>query len=160
MVNQTSAAGPFRLRLNELNSSDIEVGETRTVNTRSLKAGPRNKEGGLTKYYGQRGGFDFVQVINQTNEILAVETDGGAQQDVPPNTSVNVSGSGPNADGYRESASYTRVSVENTGIVNNSAANAEEISVAFGNQPRPEEAAKSGLAFEPLDFVPGLVRNG
>ena len=160
MVNQTSAAGPFRLRLSELDSSDLSVGEKRTINTRSLEAGPRNKRGGLTKYYGDRGGFDFVQVVNSTDEILAADTDGSAEQDVPPATSINVSGAGPNADGAREAASYTRVTIENTGIATGAAVDPEKISIAFGNQPRPEEGAQGGIAFEPLEFVPGVVRNG
>ena len=160
MVRQTSAAGPFRVRLSEIDDSDIAVGETRVVDTRTLKAGPRNKRGGLKKYYGARGGFDFVQVVNSTDEILAANTDGSVEQDVPPSTSVNVSGAGPNAKGPRESASYTKVAVTNTGIANNAVVKPEEVAVAFGNQPRPEESESGEIAFEPLDFVPGLVRNG
>lgn len=160
MVRQTSAAGPFKFRLSELHGSTLNVGETVEVNTRSLKAGPRGKKGGLTKYYGSRGGFDFVQVVNATDDILEADADGAVAQDIPPATSVNISGVGPEVEAKGQVASYTRVSVENTGIATGAAVDAEKITVAFGNQPRPEESRGSELAFEPLEFVPGVVRNG
>jgi len=160
MVNQTSAAGPFKIRLSELDSTLMAPGDTRVINTRSIAAGPRGKEGGLTKYYGSRGGFDFVQVVNSTDEILAADTDGSVEQDVPPSTSINVSGAGPNAEGAREAAAYTRVSVTNTGIAQGADVDPEKVTVAFGNQPRPEESERGELAFDPIEFVPGVVRNG
>ena len=160
MTPQTSAAGPFKFRLSELHGSTLAVDETAVVNTRSLNGGPRNKQGGLTKYYGARGGFDFVQVVNSTGEILEANADGAVAQDVPPSTSINISGVGPQVEAESQVASYTRVSVTNTGIANSAGVATEEIAVAFGNQPRPEEAGGGGLAFDPLEFVPGVVRDG
>ena len=160
MVRQTSAAGPFKFRLSRFTSGQLEVDETVAVNTSQIEAGPRNKEGGLTKFYGQRGGFDFVQVVNSTDEILAADADGTAAQDVPPSTSVNISGVGPEVKVSGEEVSYTRVSVTNTGIANNQAVEPNEIAVAFGNQPRPEESRQEGIAIDVIDPLPGVVRRG
>jgi hypothetical protein len=160
MSPQTSAAGPFKFRLSELHGSTLDVGETVVVNTRSLNGGPRNKQGGLTKYYGRRGGFDFVQVVNSTAEILEANADGAVAQDVPPSTSINISGVGPQIEAESQVTSYTRVAVTNTGIATSGGVATEEITVAFGNQPRPEESQQAGIAFDPLEFVPGVVRNG
>ena len=159
MPNKTSAAGPFKFRLSRFHGSTLGQNERATINTRSIEAGPRNKKGGLTKYYGARGGFDFVQVVNSTDEILEADADGAVAQDIPPATSVNISGVGPEVEAKGQVASYTRVTVENTGIATNGGVSTEKIAVAFGNQPRPEEARESELAFEPLQFVPGVVRN-
>ena len=160
MVKRTSAAGPFKFRLSELYGSSLESGATATVNTRSIEAGPRNKEGGLTKYYGTRGGFDFVQVVNSTDEILEADADGSVAQEIPPSTSVTISGVGPDVEAQGQVTSYTVVRVTNTGIAVGNAVDTEKIAVSFGNQPRPEESQGSELAFEPLQFVPGVVRNG
>jgi len=160
MPRQTSAAGPFKFRLDELHGPTLSPGETVTVNTRSAEAGPRDKKGGLKKYYGRRGGFDFVQVVNSTDEILEADADGAVAQDIPPSTSINISGVGPEVEAEGQVASYTRVSVANTGIAAGNDVATEEIAVSFGNQPRPEESRSSGLAFDPISFVPGVVRNG
>jgi hypothetical protein len=136
----------------------MDVDETAVLDTSELNAGPRNKEGGLKKYYGRRGGFDFVQVVNSTDEILAADADGAAAQDVPPATSVNISGVGPEVEASGQVVSYTRVAVTNTGIANNQAIDPAEIAVAFGNQPRPEESQGNGLAIDVADPIPGLVR--
>jgi hypothetical protein len=158
MPHTTSAAGPFKFRLSAAVSGQFNVGETAVLDTSELNAGPRNKEGGLKKFYGARGGFDFVQVVNSTDEILLADADGSAEQDVPPNTSVNISGVGPQVEASGQVVSYTRVAVTNTGIINNSQVDQEKIAVAFGNQPRPEEAGGNGLAIDVADPIPGLVR--
>jgi hypothetical protein len=158
MVHTTSAAGPFKFRLSVAVSGQFNVGETAVVDTSELNAGPRNKDGGLKKFYGSRGGFDFIQVVNSTDEILLADADGAAEQDVPPNTSVNISGVGPEVEAHSEVVSYTRVAITNTGIINNSQVDQEKIAVAFGNQPRPEEAKSNRLAIDVADPIPGLVR--
>jgi len=160
MPHQTSAAGPFKFRLSRFVSGDLEVGETAVVDTSEVNGGPRNKKGGLKKFYGNRGGFDFVQVVNSTDEILAADADGTAAQDVPPSTSINISGVGPEVEAQNQVVSYTRVAVTNTGISNDEAVPPEEIAVAFGNQPRPEENQKQGIAIDVIDPLPGVVRRG
>lgn len=158
MVENTSNAGPFRFRLGQL-----PVGTPVVFNTQEADGGPRNKPGGLTKFYGRRGGFDFVIVTNNSDEIISVETNGGAGQDVPPATSTVVSGVGPDGTPTPSSTAYTFVEVTNTGIVGGVAVAADEVSVAFGNGPRPEEASggrAGGFAFDVADLIPGVVRNG
>jgi hypothetical protein len=158
MPHTTSAAGPFKFRLSKVVSGDLAVDETAVVDTSELNAGPRNKEGGLKKFYGARGGFDFVQVVNSTDEILLADADGSAEQDVPPSTSVNISGVGPQVEASGQVVSYTRVAVTNTGLENSAKINPDKVAVAFGNQPRPEEARGNGLAIDVADPIPGLVR--
>jgi hypothetical protein len=158
MPHTTSAAGPFKFRLSKVVSGDLTVDETAVVDTSELNAGPRNKEGGLKKFYGARGGFDFVQVVNSTDEILLADADGSAEQDVPPSTSVNISGVGPQVEASGQVVSYTRVAVTNTGLENSAKINPDKVAVAFGNQPRPEEARGNGLAIDVADPIPGLVR--
>jgi len=158
VTHKTSAAGPFKFRLSVATSGQLEVDETAVIDTSELNAGPRDKKGGLKKFYGTRGGFDFVQVVNSTDEILAADADGSAAQDVPPATSVNISGVGPEVEATGQVVSYTRVAVTNTGIANNQAIDPDEIAVAFGNQPRPEESRSNGLAIDVADPIPGLVR--
>lgn len=160
MVRQTSAAGPFKFRLSRFVNGQLEVNETASVNAGQIKAGPRNKEGGLKKFYGQRGGFDFIQVVNSTDEIMAADADGTATQDVPPSTSVNISGVGPEVKASGEEVSYTRVAITNTGIANSQSVEPNEIAVAFGNQPRPEESRQEGIAIDVIDPLPGVVRRG
>jgi hypothetical protein len=160
MPHETSAAGPFKFRLSRFVSGQLGVDETAVADTSQIDAGPRNKTGGLKKFYGRRGGFDFVQVVNSTDEILAADADGTAAQDVPPATSVNISGVGPEVEAEGQVVSYTRVAVTNTGIANGVAIDPQEIAVAFGNQPRPEESRKQGLALDVVDPLPGVVRRG
>ena len=159
MVHNTSAAGPFKFRLSVAVSGDLQVDQTAVIDTSELDAGPRNKTGGLKKFYGQRGGFDFVQVVNSTDEILLADADGSAEQDVPPSTSVNISGVGPEVQASGQVVSYTRAAITNTGIANNAAVDPDKIAVAFGNQPRPEEES-GGLAIDVADPIPGVVRRG
>lgn len=157
MVRQTSGAGPFRFRL-----GSIDVGESETVNTRQSLGGPRDKRGGLTKFYGDRGGFDFAVVTNNSDEVIEATADGGVRQDVPAATSVVISGVGPDGSPEPESTVYTVVTVENTGFITSATIDANLISVAFGNQARPEESngGSGGVGIDITDAIPGVVRNG
>lgn len=151
MPNQTSSAGPFRLAPD----SDLAAGESAILNTREVEAGPRNKKGGLRKFYGPRGGFDYVQVTNGSDELITVQADGGAGQDVPPATTVTISGVGPDGSSVEQSATYTRAIVTNTGAITNASVEKEKLSIAFGNHPRPEEREQRA-SFNPLTALRGF----
>lgn len=154
MVENTSNAGPFRFEPD----SSLAVDEDLVFNTETARFGPQDKEGFLRKFYGSRGGFDFVRVVNSSDEIIKAETNGGVGEDVPPSTSKSISGTGPDGNSPGEATAYTFVRLVNTGVITSAAVAANKLQVTFGNLTRPEEAGGSGVVFDPVTIIPGFGR--
>lgn len=155
MIKQTSNAGPFRL----VNAQTLSPGDRETRNTREEAFGPRNQQGYLKKFYGQRGGFDFIEVTNSSNVPINVRADGNTEFTVPPASSTVVTGAGPDGTVDQNSTAYTSATIINPSF-NTTDVDPNDVAVHFGNMPRPEESGGSNVRFDPLSIIPGLSSNG
>jgi len=96
MPIEPSSAGPFTLTLREQLASD---GSEQSYRFENIEAGPADKEGWLTKFYGDRGGLDYIRVTNTSQYDLFVIPTGGGPVRVESATSLNFD-SGPQV-GFR-----------------------------------------------------------
>lgn len=116
-----SNAGPYDIGPEEPLSPE----EKRPIRFSEVSAGPSNSVGYLKKIYGDKGGLDFVFVVNTSGQPIAVYTRGG-RTTVPPATSQPLS-NGP----------YRSVSVENLGSSEINTGSGDMVSIEVGNGERP-----------------------
>lgn len=151
-VDATSNAGPFRVGIDE----PIDPGETVHLDFRQMEAGPRNKKGWLTKWFGPRRGMDFVQVTSVGDEPVRAESNGGVNRIVPAATTVTISGTGPEgAETGNQASTYDFVKVTNEGGTQIAAG---EVEVSTGNLRRREEEQENRRVFDPITAIPGVNR--
>jgi len=134
-------AGPF-----DVSPADpIAAGDTYRVRFGDVEAGPAGKPGYLEKVYGKREGLDYLFVVNNSPNLLKIESQGGTTF-VPGATSQNID-EGP----YR----YAYVSNEGSSDVNTDSS--DKVSVLVGNGERePEEGARFSASNLVGDLVPGF----
>lgn len=152
MIEATSNAGPFRVGIDQA----LDPGETVRLDFRQIEAGPNNKEGWLTKWFGARAGMDFIQVTSTTDLPVRAESNGGVNRLVPGATTVTISGTGPDGEAAGRKAStysFVRVTNESSSIID-----AGDVEVSTGNLSREEEEQQGQRVFDPLTMIPGVNR--
>lgn len=133
-----SNAGPYDIGVDEI----LSPNETIEYQLAEVKAGPTNKKGYLRKLFGEKGGLDYLFVVNTSGELIKVETAGG-QTIVPPATSQNLS-NGP----------YQQLTVTNMGGVDVNTGSGDDIAIEVGNVTREEKKFSARDALN--DSIPGL----
>lgn len=134
-----SNAGPYEVGPN----GTLSAGETRSIQLDEVNAGPGNKEAFLRKIYGERGGVDFMFIVNTSGELISVETKGG-KTFIPPATSQNLN-NGP----------YTSLRVTNEGANAVNTGSGDKVVIEVGNGDRSgQEPWTPSRAIS--DAIPGL----
>lgn len=152
---KTANTGPFTFPVDE----SLSPGQRFIINTSEERGEARGKKGYYRKYYGQRGGFDQVQVQNGSGLLIEYRTGSGESGSIPPATSETIQGQSPEGQSEPEAKSYRVVTIINPQF-NSSDVDGNEVFVSFMNGPRPEESPR-GLRFGGPqkvveDIIPGF----
>lgn len=134
-------AGPYDVSP----SGAISPGERVEIRFGQVSAGPANKDHYLRKIFGAAGGTDFVFIVNNSAELIRVDSKSGSTF-VPPATSQNLT-NGP----------YRSVAVINEGGADVNTGSTNKIAVETGNGPRGQEGGSFSVQDAVEDIVPGVT---
>lgn len=138
MADQSNA-GPFDISP----QGSIAPGEEYRQRFEETQAGPANKEGFLTKLYGERGGLDYIFVVNSSPELIRAEATGDDTY-IPSATSQNL-----------EAGSYREITIINEGASDINTGSDDAVKILVGNTDRSGQPTFSGRRAI-SDLIPGV----
>lgn len=134
-------AGPYTIGVDGV----MEPNDTVPHLFSEVEAGPENKAGFLRKVFGDRGGMDFLFVVNASSNVVQISTKSG-NSFLPPATSQTL-----------DSGIYTSATVTNLGSTNINTGDDDQVKVIVGNSDRNTD---NGPSFSPVraveDTIPGV----
>lgn len=141
MANESNA-GPYEVGLD----GPLSPGESETIRLPEVPAGPAGKEGYLRKIFGDKGGVDYIFMVNASGELLSYTAKGGGGI-IPSATSIRL-----------DSSPYRSVTVTNDGVNDVNTGSNDQVSIEVGNGERAENEESEGFSAKKAaeDLIPGL----
>lgn len=139
-MSDPSNAGPYTVGVDGTLSPDV----TEEIRFSEVQAGPQNKYGYLRKIFGDKGGTDYIFIVNASGELIEVETKSGSSF-IPEATSQPLT-NGP----------FRSVKITNVGANDINTGDTDRVKVMTGNNTRETGAPKFSPRRALKDMVPGF----